>query len=321
MKALFANLHLLGFLGTSSNWSFATRVLSVANECEIQAPLSPDSLLFDGTAYSSEWDTLTASTEAEKPTLPSRDHSLHLINAVNFHLARLFHLFDEDTFMSGFHHFHQTPQRTADGTGLWYVHYLLILAFGKAFVVHKTKPTIPPGADLFIHATKRLPNITVLCREPILATEILCCIALYLQALDFRNSAYNFVGLFGNRTYVPRLIRKIKPQIGQATRIALVEGFHTSMQGQSLGDAVVERCRKIWWTIYVLDRQMTSLLGVPIALREDDISAQLPGFSGSSSDVAICDIHVRLSRVMAQVVKSISHVSSEDLMNKLTFIT
>lgn len=165
----------------------------------MQDPFSPDSLLFDGTAYRSEWDTLTTLTEAEKPTLPSRDYSLHLINAVKFHLARLFHLFDEDTFMSGFHLFHQTPQKMTDGTGLWYVHYLLILAFGKAFVVHNTKPTAPPGAELFIHATKRLPNTTLLCRDPINATEVLCCIALYLQALDFRGSAYNFVGPFENQ--------------------------------------------------------------------------------------------------------------------------
>lgn len=76
------------------------------------------------------------------------------------------------------------------------------------------------------------------------------------------------------------------------------------MQGKDLDDSVVERCRKIWWTIYILDRQMTSLLGVPIALREDDISARLPSFSGSSYDATIYDIHVRLSKVMAQVVKS-----------------
>ncbi|KAG9769159.1 hypothetical protein KCU88_g6965, partial [Aureobasidium melanogenum] len=272
------------FLGTSSNWSFACRVLSIANHTAMQEPFAPDTLLFDGTAYMAEWDRLTLSAETSEPTLPSRDHSLYLINTVKFHLGHLFHLFDEETFMFNFHRFYQNPHGTVHGPGLWYIQYLLILAFGKAFVVHKTKQT-PPGAEFFAHAEKRLPEMTNLCRDPMNATEILCCIALYFQALDFRSSAYNFVGL--------------------ATRIALVEGYHTDMQGKDLDDSVVERCRKIWWTIYILDRQMTSLLGVPIALREDDISARLPSFSGSSYDATIYDIHVRLSKVMAQVVKTV----------------
>lgn len=76
------------------------------------------------------------------------------------------------------------------------------------------------------------------------------------------------------------------------------------MQGQHLTTKVVERCRRIWWTIYVLDRQMTSLLGVPVTLRESDISAQFPEFAGSSDQVAIHNAHVSLSRVMALVVDS-----------------
>jgi proline utilization trans-activator len=191
------NLSLTGFLGTSSNWSFASRVLSIANECGTEAPFSADLLLYDGKAYQSEWDKLRIATESNKLALPSRDYSLYLINAVNFHLTRLFHLFDEDYFLANFNRFHESPSKTGDGAGLWYVHYLLILAFGKAFVVHKTKATTPPGADLFIHAMKRLPDMTSLCGDPIIATEILCCITLYLQALDFRSSAYNFVSLVG----------------------------------------------------------------------------------------------------------------------------
>lgn len=182
-----------GFLGTSSNWSFATRVLSILHETALDAPFAADSMLFDGTAYLLDWQKLKASEEAINPRMPSRDYSLHLINTVKFHLGRLFHLYDEETFMIQFERFHQNFFNTNPLPGLWYVHYLLILAFGKAFVVHKTKPTPPAGAELFIHAQNLLPDMTVLTQDPINATEILCCMALYLQALDFRNSAYNFV--------------------------------------------------------------------------------------------------------------------------------
>jgi proline utilization trans-activator len=83
--------------------------------------------------------------------------------------------------------------------------------------------------------------------------------------------------------------------------------MHTSMQAQGLEDKYVERCRKVWWTVYVLDRQMSSLMGVPLAIRDEDISASLPTFSGSLQKVLALEIHVQLSRVIAQILNSTSN--------------
>ncbi|KAF3009976.1 hypothetical protein E8E13_011301 [Curvularia kusanoi] len=58
--------------------------------------------------------------------------------------------------------------------------------------------------------------------------EILCCLALYLHALDSRNAAH--------------------VTIGQAMRIAQANGMHTDMPAQELGGPLVQRCRQIWWT-------------------------------------------------------------------------
>jgi hypothetical protein len=129
---------------------------------------------------------------AETPSVPTFDHAMYLINVVKFRCGQLYHLFDENEFMANLHDFYSEPKPNA-ATGLWYVHFLLILAFGKGFVKHKVQGNRPPGADYFVKALEMLPDVIVLHEAPIESTEVMCCIALYLQALDCRSSAHNYV--------------------------------------------------------------------------------------------------------------------------------
>lgn len=151
-----------------------------------------DSLLFEGATYDLGWDGRRdiLSNSQPQPSLPTPDHAIFLINAVKFQCGQLFHLFDEPTFMDQFRKFHESDNDPAKCSVLWYVHYLLILAFGKAFMVR----TPCQSRQLFMHAMKMLPDITFLCANPIESIEVLCCAALYLQCLDSRSAAYNLVG-------------------------------------------------------------------------------------------------------------------------------
>lgn len=76
------------------------------------------------------------------------------------------------------------------------------------------------------------------------------------------------------------------------------------MQGRNLNNEDAERCRRIWWTIYLLDHQMTSLVGVPVTMRESDIQARLPQYGDSDDKADILDVHIGLTRSMAQIVDS-----------------
>lgn len=87
-------------------------------------------------------------------------------------------------------------------------------------------------------------------------------------------------------------------------RMALGEGMHTDMPVEDLGEAAVERRRKAWWTIYILDRQMTSLMGLPQSIQEDQIHPQLPTFSGSLQRTRALDMHIKLSRAIADINSS-----------------
>ncbi|KAE8376622.1 hypothetical protein BDV26DRAFT_293960 [Aspergillus bertholletiae] len=273
------------YLGTSSNWSFARKILSMTHEHLYNAPLPTGSLYFDGSAYDLGWEGTRTTVTNDIPMAPPLDFSLYLINAVKFHAGQLFHLFDEETFMGGLYAFYENPEHQMAHSGMWYIHYLLILAFGKAFVVQRTQGNRPSGCEFFTKALQLLPDTTNLCRDPIVATEILCCIALYLQSLDCRNSAHNY--------------------IGQAARIAQAQGMHTNMSVEHLGDAIVQRCRRIWWTIYILDRQMTSLMGLPQSIRDDQLHHELPYFPGSPQKAIALSMQIKVCQIMDEINSSV----------------
>lgn len=165
----------------------------MAYETAMHAPLPPDNLLFDGACYDLGWDEegyLSTQIHPDSVALPSADYARFLINAVQFHCGQLFHLFEEDKFMRCFTLYHDN---VLESPGLWYIHYLLILAFGKAFIVSTSKEQKPPGAEFFVLAMNLLPPAHFLNQDAIHMIEILCCAALYLQCLDFRGPAYRMV--------------------------------------------------------------------------------------------------------------------------------
>ncbi|KAF5670057.1 positive activator of transcription [Fusarium heterosporum] len=271
------------YLGTSSNWSFTRRALSLTHEYIHQSPIATDSLLFDGSAYDLGWDGSRITPPPEPPIMPSLDHAVFLINSVKFHCGQLFHLFDEETFMAYLHEFYADPNSHITAADLRYIHLLLILAFGKAFSENNNyQAKRPPGADYFVTALRLLPSIHILVYEPLISTEILCCIALYFESLDYRHSSHGF-----------------------AMRVALGQGMHTDMPVDQLGEQIVERSRRIWWTVYVLDREMTSLMGLPQSLLDDDIHPQLPHFDGSTQRVAALHMQIRLCRSIASVGRGV----------------
>ncbi|KAF4442345.1 hypothetical protein F53441_11773 [Fusarium austroafricanum] len=274
------------YLGTSSNWSFTRRVLSLTHEYIHQSPISVDNLLFDGLAYDLGWDGSRVTPALDPPVMPSLDHAVFLINTVKFHCGQLFHLFDEETFMAYLHEFYADPSSHISAADLRYIHLLLVLAFGKAFAENNNyQAKRPPGADYFVTALRLLPSIHILVYEPLISTEILCCIALYFESLDYRHSSHGF--------------------IGQAMRVALGQGMHTDMPVDQLGERIVERSRRIWWTVYVLDREMTSNMGLPQSIHDDDIHPALPHFDGNTQRVAALHMQIRLCRSIASVGRGV----------------
>lgn len=87
-------------------------------------------------------------------------------------------------------------------------------------------------------------------------------------------------------------------------RIAIEQGMHTNMESQYLAEHVVERSREVWWTVYVLDRLMSSLLGAPLALADEDITARLPSYPGSAQKSLALSMQIKTSGAFAAIQRS-----------------
>ncbi|RTE78623.1 hypothetical protein BHE90_006885 [Fusarium euwallaceae] len=279
------------FMGTSSNWSFGRRVLTMTHERLTGTPLPIQNLHFgglDGKVYDLKWDgnrRVSSNDTLDPSILPAQDFALYLINSVKFHCGWLFNLFEEDRFMEHFRLFHERPTEYPRVAPLWYVHYLLILAFGKAFVVQSTKSRRPPGGELFVQAMKLMPDFTFFEVDPVEQMQVLCCAALYLQCVDYLTQAYRLVC--------------------SALRHSLEHGMHTEMQSHSLDDNYVQRCRTIWWTVYILERQMVSQMGLPIGISDETISTRFPTFPRQPEKLEALKIQVSFCRVLAKIDQTV----------------
>lgn len=147
----------------------------------------------EGSAYVISWEKSMSHGDPDISNIPSREYALYLASTVQFHLGHKFHLFDEVEFKKGVDDFYADAALKVRQSRMWYVQFLVILALGKAFLVHDKDANLPPGSELFIRGMGLLPDTDQLFKEPLISIEVLCSISLYFLSLDLRNNAYGYV--------------------------------------------------------------------------------------------------------------------------------
>lgn len=212
--------------------------------------------------------------------------------------------------MTGLHDFYKKDPKQEPTTDicLWYIQFLLIMAFGKALLLPAAPGQGPPGSGFVSRALDLLPDNPGLYQDPILSVEILCCLALYMQSVDHRNSAFTYVRWHFSRCYLLALATYLQLQIGQAFRIALSQGLHCEPSEGLLRNTEANRLRCIWWTVYILDRKLSSLMGAPSSIQDSDITVALPRSDHATHKYKALGLHVALSQLHAKVLKSKSIV-------------
>lgn len=78
------------------------------------------------------------------------------------------------------------------------------------------------------------------------------------------------------------------------------------MPAQRLGQAALERSRRAWWTVYALEREMTSLGGLPQSIHDDDITVPLPASTDSTQETMAIALRIQLLRVMNKINRSMN---------------
>ncbi|OJJ94763.1 hypothetical protein ASPACDRAFT_127913 [Aspergillus aculeatus ATCC 16872] len=274
------------FLGPTSTWSFSRRVLNI-----VQARIYPDSqrpipLAADGEAYQILWRHASSEEVPDTSGLPSMEHALYMVSTVQFHFGNMYRLFDEDAFLRHLHEFYKNAAEKVQESRLWYVQFLVILAFGEAFLAPvRTVSNTASWTKYFSRAMSLLPDITGLWQDPTLAIETLALIALYFYSVDMRDTAYCY--------------------IGHSMRMALVEGLHRAQPVEQLGQKLVTRWSNIWWTVYILDRKFSSLMGSPYSVNDEDVNAVLWDPRLCSQNEAVLSLHVKISQVTARVLNTV----------------
>lgn len=84
----------------------------------------------------------------------------------------------------------------------------------------------------------------------------------------------------------------------------MVEGIHRALPRDAFSEQLSRRCRTLWWTVYVLDRRLSTQMGAPSSIRDEDITAVLP-WQGDDSTMAITlTLSIKLSRLIAAMAES-----------------
>ena len=73
--------------------------------------------------------------------------------------------------------------------------YLLVLAFGEAFLYRDAPAPAPAGSAFAARAMALLPDVPQFHDEGLLAIEVLALAAIYLHSIDMRVPAFQYVSL------------------------------------------------------------------------------------------------------------------------------
>ncbi|PSR85672.1 fungal-specific transcription factor domain-domain-containing protein [Coniella lustricola] len=188
--------------------------------------------------------------------LPPLDIARQLYAAQYTYIGTIFAFTDPPAFERLLQEAYQGPPDLGDQNScLAYTKLLVILAFGKMYSVNQWIDWQgPPGFDYFTLALEFLPDMHE--EGSILFVETLALVGYFMQNLNRRDAACLYVGM--------------------ALRMAITLGLHQETANTELSEEVKEHRRRVWWSVYSLDRIQSVKSGNPITIHDEDIGVALP---------------------------------------------
>lgn len=137
-----------------------------------------------------------------------------------------------------------------------------ILNYGKSKTKKRVigKGNTLPGSGFFYQASElftglfasgAIDNIT---KDG--GIEVMLLYAFYLQVADCTIASYFYFGL--------------------ALRSTLILGWHVDADMENVNRFELEHRRRIWWTVYMYERMLSSKAGLPLSFADDSVSTELP---------------------------------------------
>ena len=283
--------------GSSDNFLRSVRKLSGLYGDDGSLDLNP--IFYDPDALPSRRESILGGIR-----LPPRDVARRLFAAHYTYIGTIFAFTNPDTFDEELTLAYQGPPDPADREAcLTYAKVLILLAFGQLYSVNQWIDFKgPPGFDYFTSALRLLPDPHE--EGSILCVETLALTGYFMQNLNRRDAAFLYIGM--------------------ALRMAISLGLHQEVNafpanstpfGVSpvLDDSVRERRRRVWWSIYSLDRIVSVKSGNPLTIQDEDIGVALPSRLPDEdvhSQAVVMRYYTELSRILSEVTKAVYRKSS-----------
>ena len=164
---------------------------------------------------------------------------------------------------------------------------LMILAFGQLYSINQWIDFKgPPGFDYFTAALDLLPDAHE--EGSILCVETLAYVGYFMQNMNRRDAAFLYIGM--------------------ALRMAISLGLHQEVAGTGLDEITKEHRRRVWWSIYSLDRIVSVKSGNPITIQDEDIGIAMPSKLPSEPEycpAVVLRHYTELSRILGEVLSCI----------------
>ncbi|KAL2710580.1 Proline utilization trans-activator [Kluyveromyces marxianus] len=242
-------------------------------------------------------------------TLPTYSYAMLLIDTFITYNDGCFYFFNEGVVKHNLKQTYDGINSFEDHTlqTIWFCKVLLIFATGEMYLgtanhingnklSSKETPRLP-GSGFFEQASEifsclfssgRVENVT---KEG--GIEVMLLYAFYLQVADCTVASYFY--------------------FGQALRACLILGWHVDAQRDSLTRFELEHRRRIWWTVYMFERMLSSKAGLPLSFTDNTITTELPDDFDMSSPPPDCESYVfpeaeyitncvRITQINAQIL-------------------
>jgi proline utilization trans-activator len=161
---------------------------------------------------------------------------------------------------------------------------LLIFAYGQMYSVNQWSGSDgPPGFGFFKHALWLLPDLYQ--EGSVMFVEVLGLLAPYMQNLNRKDAAFLYIGL--------------------ALRMAISLGLHQEVDDPEMDVVEREHRRRVWWSVYSMDRIISVKSGNPISIHDEDIDvawpSPIPGVDPDLSPPRVLSQYTQLSRILGRI--------------------
>lgn len=204
------------------------------------------------------------------------------------YIGTIFSFTNPESFEQSLSEAYRGPPDTSDKDArLAHAKVLMILAFGQLYSINQWIDFKgPPGFEYFTAALDLLPDIheegTILC------VETLAYVGYFMQNMNRRDAAFLYIGM--------------------ALRMAISLGLHQEVAATGLDEITLEHRRRVWWSIYSLDRIVSVKSGNPLTIQDEDIGIAMPSKLPNEPDycpAVVLRHYTELSRILGEVLSYI----------------